>query len=114
MNPKLARETILHECLDSRGFAALIRENKVDVEGFNRLLEAVTTIAASAGATSTIDRLTVACLFELPWEIENTVDHYRQQSVDLGKTVARMGEQLRGAIEELLWTGLEEYYKNIQ
>ena len=88
-----------------------IRENRVDEEGFARLLEAVLEFARATRAEGSIDKLTIACLFELPWEIENTVNHYLKRSPALGATVSKMADTLRESIHDLLWGGLESQYK---
>jgi hypothetical protein len=110
MSAGQAKRTIVEECLRAGGFASAIRENRVDKRGFSRLLEAIGEISREVASEDLIDRLVIACLFELPWEIENTVDHYSKQSFELGVTVSKMAEELRGAINELLWSGLEAHY----
>ena len=110
MNADRAKRIIVEECLEQGGFAFSIRENRVDEEGFSRLLEAVREISRTVAAKDLIDRLVAACLFELPWEIENTVEHYSKQSPELGLTVSRMADRLRAAIHEMLWGGLESHY----
>jgi hypothetical protein len=105
------RQVVLAECMRPGGFAFSLRENRVDEAGFRRLIEAIDAIALEVSDKESIDRLIVACLFELPWEIENTVDHYRKQSPELGATVSRMAESLRQSINTLLWQGLESYYE---
>ncbi|MFN7844342.1 MAG: hypothetical protein ACK5YR_06775 [Pirellula sp.] len=105
------KRVIVEECLRPDGFAFLIRENQVDKGKFSRLLEAIKAISQTVDSNDRIDRLTIACLFELPWEIENTVDHYSKQSKELGATVSTMAEELRNAINELLWNGLESHYE---
>ena len=106
-----AKSRIVEECLNPKGFASRIRENQVDEEAFARLLEAVDEFGRVARSQNLIDRLTIACLFELPWEIENTVDHYSKRSPRLGAIVSRMADELRDEIHEFLWTGFEAYYE---
>lgn len=110
MTLEQAKIIIVEECLKPNGFAFSIRENRVDELGFSRLLEAIFEISQSLNSEDRIDRLVVACLFELPWEIENTVDHYSKQSQELGGRVSKMAEKLREAINDLLWIGLESHY----
>jgi hypothetical protein len=112
MNAGQAKRIIVDECLKPGGFAFSLRENRVDEQGFSRLLEAVGEISREVASEDRIDRLVIACLFELPWEIENTVDHYSKQSLELRVTVSKMAEKLRGAINELLWSGFESHYDN--
>jgi hypothetical protein len=99
------------ESMKPGGFAFSIRENRVDEEGFARLISAVNAVAAAVRNDASIDRLIVACLFELPWEIENTVEHYKKQSPELGARVRHMAESLRDSINDLLWVGLESHYE---
>ncbi len=110
MNARQAKRIVVEECLKPGGFAFLIRENRIDEQAFSRLLEAIGDISREVASEELIDRLVVACLFELPWEIENTIDHYSKQSPELGVTVSKMAEELRSAIGELLWIGLESHY----
>ncbi len=107
-----AKSIIVKECLQPDGFAFSIRENRVDEQGFSRLLEAIGEFSQSVKSEDRIDRLVVACLFELPWEIENTVDHYSKQSQELGDRVSKMSENLREVINDLLWIGLESHYNS--
>lgn len=111
MNIDQAKRIILDECMKPGGFAISIRENQVDEEGFRRLLEAIGVVAREVRSEQMVDRLTIGCLFELPWEIENTIKHYNGQSVELGSKVSSMADQLREALHELLWDGLDAPYE---
>ena len=104
--------TIYKETMRSDGFLSALRENRVDEYGFQRLMDAVEALRSSVGSERTIDKVAVACLFEVPWEIENTVPHYRQRDPDLGILVSRMADTARSKIMDLLWEGLEEFYEN--
>jgi hypothetical protein len=108
-----AKKIIVEECLKPGGFAFLIRENRVNEQGFSRLLEAIGEISRIVNSEDQIDRLVVACLFELPWEIENTADHYSKQSQELGIRISKMAEMLREVIYDLLWIGLESHYGSL-
>jgi len=110
---KKQEEIIYRECMLPNGFASLIRENQVDKSKFDNLIEAIKYLTSIEGTQLRINKLTVACLFELPWEIENTVNHYSNEDENLGNEVSLMAEQLRTVINEFLWTGLEKYYENI-
>ncbi len=60
-----AKKTIFVECMKPGGFAEAIRENKVDEEGFRRrLIDAVNALASAVKKDESIDRLTIASLFE--------------------------------------------------
>jgi hypothetical protein len=108
-----AKRIIVEECLKPGGFAFSIRENRVDEQGFTRLLEAIGEISRLLDSEDQINRLVVACLFELPWEIENTVDHYSKQSQVLGGRVSKMAEKLREVINNLLWIEIESHYESL-
>ena len=99
--------------MSSAGFMSGLRENRIDDDGYKRLCEALDVATELIKDDKQISRLLVACIFEVPWEIENTVDHYRNKDEDLGKMVSSMADTLRQKISELLWVGLEEYYENI-
>ena len=105
------RSVIHSECMTSSGFAFQIRGGNVDSERFNQLVLAIDTLTPLIAGHSVVDRVTVGCLFELPWELENCVQHYSQKSPALGKQVSEMADRLRAAINDLLWTGLEKYYQ---
>lgn len=107
------KQTIYAECMKPDGFAAQIRENKVDEIAFERLKCAIKSYTNVIPEESCIDRLIVGCLFELPWEMENATEHYSAQSRDLGVKVSRMADELREHINELLWIGLEANYQNV-
>jgi hypothetical protein len=113
MQPSEARRIVFDECMRAGGFASSLRENRVDEGAFGRLIDAVDAIAAEVRDRDSIDRLTVACLFELPWEMENTVDHYARQSQELGSLVSRLADRLRQSINDLLWGGLESHYEQL-
>src|SRR4051812_42795253 len=114
MTPKEIKRVVFDECMRPGGFAFSIRENRVDEAAFGRLIDAVDAIAAHVSNEDSIDRLVVACLFELPWEIENTVDHYAEQSPKLGAIVSRMADRLRESINDLLWGGMESHYEQLE
>ena len=107
------QEIIYAECMSKNGFAWRIRENVVDEESYERLITALKGLTEQHRERDTIDRLTVASLFELPWEMENTVEHYTQIDEQLGRRDSSMADHLRALINELLWVGLEEHYENI-
>ncbi len=110
---KKDQDIIYTECMKPEGFASLIRENRVDENRFENLLGAIERLTEATKDEKHLDKLMVACLFELPWEVENTVEHYKTKDEELGAKVETMSEKLREAINELLWTGLEEYYENL-
>lgn len=112
MDNKSALATIHKETMHPDGFLSALRESRVDKDGFQRLMDAVESLRSSVGSQRTIDKMPVACLFEVPWEIENTVPHYRQRDPDLGILVSRMADTARSKIMDLLWEGLEEFYEN--
>jgi hypothetical protein len=114
MIPGELRRIVFDECMRPGGFAFSIRENRVDEAAFDRLIGAVDAMGAHVSEEDSIDRLAVACLFELPWEIECMVDHYTNQSPELGALVSRLADRLRQSIHELLWRGLESHYEQLE
>lgn len=103
-----AEETIYQECLKEGGFSDLLRQNVVSQKKYDNLLNAVRALTEFISKESSINRRTAGCLFELPWEIENTIDHYKGQDPALGIKVSRMADELRCAINELLWRNIDE------
>lgn len=102
--------TIYRQTMSRHGFMWKLRENEVDEAGFEQLVASVRELAQDTHpASRCIDRRLVAFLFEVPWEIENTVDHYRSRDPELGRRVGQMADAVRGVLHELLWIGLEDY-----
>jgi hypothetical protein len=114
MIPNELKRIVFDECMRPGGFASSLHENRVDEAAFGRLIDVVDAIAAHVSNEDSIDRLVVACLFELPWEIENTVDHYAGQSPKLGALVSQMADSLRESVNNLLWRGLESHYEQLE
>jgi hypothetical protein len=100
-------ETIWREAMSKQGCMWALRENRVDSDGFNRLIAAVDAARAALRRASALDRKMVACLFEIPWEMENTVPHYRARDEQLGLYVSQLADRVREAIHPLLWDGIE-------
>ena len=106
-------DTIYQQTMGPGGFLSKLRENDLDEEDYKCLLDAVNSLSTYYLDSSVIDKLVVACLYEVPWEVENCIDHYSAKDSKLGLRVSRMSENLREAINKLLWAGLEDYYKDI-
>lgn len=106
-------DIIYQECMSQNGFATLIRENKVDKARFNRLVNSIVKLTELTKEEEQLNKLTVACLFELPFEVENTINHYNTQDELLGKEVSTMAEKLREIINDFLWAGLGSYYEDL-
>lgn len=102
---------IYNETMKENGFLFKLREDEVDKESFRKLFDAVNALALETESHEIISKLAVACLFEVPWEMENTVEHYSEKNEQLGREVSMMAEELREAVEGLLWGGLEKYYE---
>ena len=86
---------------------------KTSRQQFQRLLGAINELASLASPAETVDKLIVACLFEVPWELENTEPHYSSVDKLQGHEIRQMADELRHAIHVWLWTDLEEHYENI-
>ena len=111
MNYNECIDAIYQETMSPDGFLFGTRENKVDVEKFEKLKNAISQLTVLTKDNKELSKLVVACLFGVPWELENTVPHYKAQNADLAKKVSSMAEELNNLIQDLLWSGLEEYYK---
>ena len=105
-----AVQAVLHHTTKEGGFLRKLHRNEVDEVAFDELLNALKAARAASTGQLTVDRLLAACLFELPWEVENTVDHYKKKSEELGKTVSKMADTLRDGINEFLAEGLEHHF----
>ena len=103
------RATIRRECLDDGGLMEKIRVGNLDEEAYQRLLDAIEEGTREVANAKTVDRMTVACLFEVPYEIENVRHAY--ESDGAADVVDRMAMKLRMAIHEFLWAGLDSEYK---
>lgn len=113
MNAEECKQLIYTQTMLPSGFLWGIRENRVDKQQFQQLLDAIEQLRKFNDKEKKLDRLIVACLFEAPWEIENTVSHYASISESLGQEVSQMADDLRTAIHNFLWDGLEECYEHI-
>lgn len=102
--------TIRQECLADTGLLGRIRLGQLDEDAHKRLLAAIREGTAAMEGQAVVDRLVVACLFEVPYEIENTREHYERNGAR-GDLVMSMAEELRLAIHEFMWVGLDDQYK---
>ena len=105
------KEVVREECLADEGLLAKIRTGRIDEAACRRLLDALREGTEEVESKQEIDRMTVACLFGVPYEIENTAEHFAKQRPGGGKLVTDMAESLRLAIHEFLWAGLDDQYK---
>ena len=110
MNESKFISAIYAETMADGGFLSKLREGEVDETGFENLVAAIRSLAKLVSASNRINRLAVACLFEVPWEVENTVPHFKSSSPGIAGRVNQISEELREEINELLWTGLESEY----
>jgi hypothetical protein len=113
MTHEECKEIIYTQTMQPSGFLWGIRENRVEEQQFQQLLDAIEQLSKFNATEKKLDRLIVACLFEAPWEIENTFSHYASTNESLGRDVSRRADDLRTAIHDFLWDGLEEHYANI-
>lgn len=110
MTLQKAIEAVVAQTTKDGGFVRKLHRNEVDEASFNQLLDALKAARAASAGQLTIDRLLVACLFELPWEVENTVDHYRKKDPALGTRVSKTADTLRETINDFLAEGLEDHF----
>lgn len=113
MNKRECIDVVYYQTMSSNGFLSKLRENQVDEQGFSVLISALKFLSEYYKQGEDIDRLVTACLFEAPWEVENCVPHYASQSKPLGSLVSKMGEDLREVIHDMLWQGMEKFYKDL-
>ncbi|CAM2065260.1 hypothetical protein SCOR_07765 [Sulfidibacter corallicola] len=104
---------IYAQTMEKSGFLWKLRIGEVDEKGFQMFIGAIEDLTSHYRERETISKLVVACLFEVPWEIENTVDHFKKKDEASGKQVSNMACRAREAIQNMLWEGLEEYYKDV-
>ena len=95
MNANECISVILEETMSSSGFLVGTRENRVDVEKFERLSAAVKRLGELTKDDRSISKLAVACLNEVPWEMENTIPHYKSTNPDVAKMINQMAERLQ-------------------
>lgn len=106
-------DIIYTETMKPGGFLWKLRENEIDWDGAERLLQAIRRLPPVWRERADCDRLAVACLFEVPWEIENTVEHFSERDEAIGRRLSTLAEDLRSAILDLLWSGLEAAYETL-
>jgi len=104
-------KVIIQETIKESGFMFEIRKNNVDKKKFKALCNAIDEMKVYYANKNIIDKRLVACLFEVPWQIENVVEHYSEKSELLGNELSNMADEVRGKIDDLLWEGLEDAYK---
>jgi hypothetical protein len=99
----IERETLLEG-----GAMWSIREGEIDEEGFSRLSEAIASFAEATREERELDRHVLACLFEVPWEIENTREHFlATKGEHAARQVSRTADEIRELIHAMLWGSSE-------
>lgn len=113
MNSDECIDEVYRQTMSKEGFMWGVRENRVDEKKYQLLRTAISELASQSRHCNELNKLLCACLFEVPWELENTVDHYMANDATLGRKVSGFAEELRDEIQKLLWGGLEEKYESI-
>ncbi len=106
-------DVIYFQSMMPDGFLNRARENSIDLDKYNLLKGAIDKYAAAVSSLTQVDRLIVACLYNLCFELENTIPHYERYCFETSQNVKRMVEELGVSIDNLFWGGLESYYENI-
>lgn len=106
-------ELVYDETTRPNGFMWKIRENEIDRESYSRARKALHELKELLSDSPTVPKLLAACLCEVPWEIENCIEHYQSKDCALGQEVSKMADCLREDILALLWRGLEDRYENL-
>lgn len=106
-SPRESLELVIYHMISDTGFMGRLRENYVDESGFIELIGSIEAVANELGDNTEIDRQLVGCLFEAPWEIKNTITHYKAQEATRGRRVSQMADELRSAIHNMLWRGID-------
>ena len=112
MKYEAVKAEILKQGLSKDGAMWKIREGVLDRDGFESLISAVRRLKGMVDDGVSVERVLYATLFQAPYEIENTFAHYNRQDPELGKAIIQISGRLSSAISDLLWTGLESYYKD--
>ena len=74
-----AVRVIYEECVSDDGFLRSLRTGTIDESRFDALIAAIKELERlTCEPTRTIDRLVVTCLFEVPYEVENTSRYYEK------------------------------------
>ena len=68
------------------------------------MLKAIEAYKEYVSGEQYIEREIIACLFEMPWEIENTRHHYMErEGKEKALLVDNIADKLRMAISDLVW-----------
>lgn len=102
------KSTIHGETMKEGGFLDHLRANRIDEAGYESLVSAIREGTQLVRSETSVDRFVVGCLFEVPYEVENTREHYARYSAADGERVGAMADELRDLIHEFLWVGLDE------
>ena len=113
------KKTIYTETMKKDGYLYQLGSDKLDESAYQRLINAIKEGTRELNSEKNItfdekDRLIVACLFEVPFMVENNVDHYASISDSAATRVDSMSQELREVIHEFVWVGLEKFYQNLE
>ena len=105
-------ETIYKETMVEGGFVQSLESGTIDKVAFDRLIEALAEYRRTINGSNLMSRIIAACLFGLPWELENQSEHFRRRfGEELARELSTMAEQLRLKMSDMLWEGFESYYE---
>jgi hypothetical protein len=108
-----AVRVIYEEWVSDDGFLRSLRTGKIDESRFDALIAAIKELERlTCEPTRTIDRLVVTCLFEVPYEVENTSRHYEKVGRDAASRVDMMAQLLRNEINQMLGKGVHRFFSD--
>ncbi len=113
MMPSNMEKTIHQETMVAGGFVQKLESGTIDPAAFQRLMAALDNYRRAVHGSDKVSRLIAACLFDLPWELENQSEHFfRRYGKEPARQLSSMAEQLRSKLIDVLWEGLESYYEH--
>lgn len=106
------RRVVKLQGLSEEGAMWKLRENEFDELGFSQVIDAINKYAVLINGSMELDRELIAVLFEMPWEMENTIPHYKETvGSEVAEKISKQADDLRMAIHEFLW-GFEKIERN--
>jgi len=104
---------IYEQCVSDDGFLRNLRMGTIEESGFDSLIAAIKELERlTSEPTRTIDRLVAACLFEVPYEVENTIPHYEEVSNEAARRVDMMAQLLRDEINNMIGKGVQRFFED--
>lgn len=105
---------IYFESCHEDGFFQKFGRNQIDLEAFNRLINAITTYGENVESSRQIDRLVIACLIDMPYMIANAADHFRALGASPEVDLKRLSADLLDAMATMTGRGLNAYFEDFK